>query len=125
LEQFEQNDNLEIHGYLTAEILNKKMAACDVIVARSGYSTIMDLAKMGKKAVFIPTPGQTEQEYLVEHLKSHGIYWKMQDDFELKNVIEKMDVLKVLKMENGNEDLLKIAISEFVFPITEVSGQAE
>ena len=93
------------------------MAACEIIVARSGYSTVMDLAKMGKKAVFIPTPGQTEQEYLVEYLENQGIYWKSQDDFELQNVIEKMDVLKALKIEIGNEDLLKSAIAEFIFSI--------
>jgi predicted glycosyltransferase len=114
LEQFDQNDNLEIHGYLTAEKLNEKMMACEVIVARSGYSTLMDLAKMGKKAAFIPTPGQTEQEYLVKYLENQGIYWNSQQDFELQDVIEKMDVLKALKMENGKEDLLKIAINQFI-----------
>lgn len=117
LEEFNQNNNLEVYGYLTAEILNEKMAACEIIVARSGYSTVMDLAKMGKKAVFIPTPGQTEQEYLVEYLENQGIYWKSQDDFELQNVIEKMDVLKALKIEIGNEDLLKSTIAEFIFSI--------
>jgi predicted glycosyltransferase len=114
LEQFEQNDNLEIHGYLTAEILNEKMAACDVIVARSGYSTVMDLAKMEKKAVFIPTPGQTEQEYLVEHLKNHGIYWKSQDDFELKNIIGKLEDLGRLKFDDFEEDLLEKVILDFL-----------
>jgi hypothetical protein len=36
------------------------------IVSRSGYSTIMDLDALNclHKAEFIPTPGQTEQEYL-------------------------------------------------------------
>jgi uncharacterized protein (TIGR00661 family) len=112
LEQFDQSDNLEIHGYLTAEKLNKKIAACEVIVARSGYSTLMDLAKMEKKVAFIPTSGQTEQEYLVEYLENQGIYWKSQENFELQNVIEKMDVLKALKIENGKEDLLKNAINQ-------------
>jgi hypothetical protein len=72
----------------------------------------MDLAKMEKKAAFIPTPGQTEQEYLVEYLENQGIYWKSQENFELQNVIEKMAVLKVLKIENGKEDLLKNAINQ-------------
>lgn len=36
------------------------------IVARSGYSTIMDLHVLGAKAELIPTPGQTEQEYLAK-----------------------------------------------------------
>lgn len=34
------------------------------VIARAGYSTIMDLNASGCKAELIPTPGQTEQEYL-------------------------------------------------------------
>ncbi len=39
-----------------------------MVLSRSGYTTIMDLAKLGKKAFFIPTPGQYEQEYLARRL---------------------------------------------------------
>jgi hypothetical protein len=37
-----------------------------MIIARSGYSTIMDLEALGllDKTEFHPTPGQSEQEYL-------------------------------------------------------------
>lgn len=38
------------------------------IIARAGYSTIMDLAYLGKQAILVPTPGQTEQEYLAKYL---------------------------------------------------------
>ena len=44
-----------------------------VIVCRSGYTTIMDLSVLEKKAFFIPTPGQFEQEYLAENLQKKGI----------------------------------------------------
>jgi UDP-N-acetylglucosamine:LPS N-acetylglucosamine transferase len=37
-------------------------------IGRSGYSTVMDIASLQKKSILIPTPGQTEQEYLAEHL---------------------------------------------------------
>jgi len=43
-----------------------------LIISRSGYSTIMDLSVFGKRAVFIPTPGQTEQEYLAQQLEDQG-----------------------------------------------------
>lgn len=39
-----------------------------MVISRSGYTTVMDLAVFGKKAVLIPTPGQTEQEYLAQLL---------------------------------------------------------
>ena len=43
----------------------------DKIVARSGYSTIMDLEVLGvlAKAELHPTPGQSEQEYLADWIK--------------------------------------------------------
>ena len=59
-------DNLEIISHLTTEELQNAILQSNIIIARSGYSSIMDLAVLGKKAVFIPTPGQTEQEYLAE-----------------------------------------------------------
>lgn len=45
-----------------------------LIVCRSGYSSIMDLYRTGKPAVLIPTPGQTEQEYLAHIFSSQGIF---------------------------------------------------
>lgn len=51
-------------SYLSADGLSQLYANAEVIIARSGYSTLMDLAFIGKKALLIPTPGQTEQEYL-------------------------------------------------------------
>jgi predicted glycosyltransferase len=51
-----------------------------MIIARSGYSTIMELAALGKRAFFIPTPGQTEQEYLAEHTKKMGWWYTITQD---------------------------------------------
>lgn len=62
---FDKRDGrLRIVSHLNALGLQREIASAKLIVSRSGYSTIMDLAAMGKKAVFVPTPGQTEQEYL-------------------------------------------------------------
>jgi hypothetical protein len=49
----------------------------------------MDLSKLGKKAFFIPTPGQYEQEYLAEKLQKEGLVpYAQQDDFRIENLIE-------------------------------------
>jgi hypothetical protein len=49
----------------------------------------MDLSKLGKKAFFIPTPGQYEQEYLAEKLKKEGLVpFAKQDDFRIENLTE-------------------------------------
>ena len=58
--------DLRIVSHLNGEELNQAMVDADIVISRSGYSTIMDLARLGKKAIFIPTPGQTEQTYLAE-----------------------------------------------------------
>ena len=58
--------NITIVPYLGDEELAKVMVEASHIIARSGYSTIMDLETLGllEKAELIPTPGQPEQEYL-------------------------------------------------------------
>ncbi len=77
----------EIHAHLSAKTLSEKMAASDFIVCRSGYSTIMDLYQMQKPAVMVPTPGQTEQEYLAQYLKGRHFAVIAQKDFTLEKAI--------------------------------------
>ena len=66
-------NSIEIINFLTTPELEQAINESELIIARSGYTTIMDLAAMGKKALFIPTPGQYEQRYLAKRLKSKGI----------------------------------------------------
>jgi len=61
-------------------ILNK----ASMVVCRSGYSTLMDLVAVDKKAILIPTPGQAEQEYLAKKLNREGVFYSStQQDFQL------------------------------------------
>jgi predicted glycosyltransferase len=48
-----------------------QVAASRHIICRSGYSTLMDLIALQRKALLVPTPGQTEQEYLADHFSEH------------------------------------------------------
>jgi len=76
---------LSVKSHLNASELNKVILQSDLIICRPGYSTVMDLAKLEKKAFFIPTPGQTEQEYLSENFMSKGIcYSQNQSDFNFE-----------------------------------------
>ncbi|TPN87510.1 glycosyltransferase [Aquimarina algicola] len=61
-------NNITVHNYLTGKALEETINSSNLIISRSGYTTVMDLAKLKKKAFFIPTPGQFEQEYLAERL---------------------------------------------------------
>lgn len=60
---------------------------CEYVISRSGYSTVMDVIYMQKPAFFIPTPGQTEQEYIAHKLSAEGAYLCCtQKDFQLPKV---------------------------------------
>ena len=80
----ESTDDDAVVNFLTSGEMQDHMECSALILARSGYSTVMDLLALGKKAIFIPTPGQTEQEYLADKLKRSGVAYAMpQGEFDL------------------------------------------
>ena len=70
--------------------MNHQAMKAEFIIGRSGYSTVMDIAALQKKSILIPTPGQTEQEYLADHLKKKRFAFciKQNDLSLLKNIEE-------------------------------------
>lgn len=78
-----------VHNHLSAAELERLICEASFVVSRCGYSTVMDLAALKKKSILIPTPGQTEQEYLAKHLmKQNFALCIAQDKFRLKNAFE-------------------------------------
>lgn len=65
--------NVQVHDHLPAGKLNRVLLRAKLVLARAGYSTVMDLVRLKKKAILIPTPGQTEQEYLGRYLADNQI----------------------------------------------------
>ena len=55
---------IEVFSHLESDKLKQLILESEIIISRPGYSTVMDLVALNKRAIFIPTPGQTEQEYL-------------------------------------------------------------
>ena len=79
--------NLTIFPHLSSADMKFLIDNAEIIVCRPGYSTVMDLAVMQKKAFFIPTPGQTEQEYLAAYYAEQGIAaFSPQHLFNLKEI---------------------------------------
>lgn len=68
------SSKVEIFNHLPAQQLAMMMQQAEWVIARSGYSTIMDLVKLKQQAILIPTPGQAEQIYLAEHLKNQSLF---------------------------------------------------
>lgn len=97
-------DNVRQISFLTSGELFEAISKADLIISRSGYSTIMDLISLGKKAILVPTPGQTEQEYLAGKFLNEGIFYSTkQSVFNLKESIEKSKLFSGKKTEyDGN-----------------------
>tara|TARA_B100001059_G_scaffold232629_1_gene270870 strand:+ start:259 stop:1299 length:1041 start_codon:yes stop_codon:yes gene_type:complete len=65
--------NSTFYNYLLSSQLQTIINSSKMVISRSGYSSVMDLAVLGKKVFFIPTENQPEQEYLATYLKEKGI----------------------------------------------------
>ncbi|MEQ8705140.1 MAG: glycosyl transferase family 28 [Phaeodactylibacter sp.] len=64
--------SVQVHSYLKGARLWEEICRASVLIGRPGYSSLMDWGAAGKKALCIPTPGQTEQEYLAQRLLADG-----------------------------------------------------
>ena len=81
--------NVQTYSFLTKDERIDFLNRTKMIISRSGYSTIMDLAVIGSKALMIPTPGQVEQEYLGQYHNKKGTFYSVsQNKINLKNDIE-------------------------------------
>ena len=84
--------NTTIHSFKSDSELLDLVARSKYIICRSGYSSVMDIACLGVNALFVPTPGQTEQEYLAEYLFSKKAFpWCKQSEFKLDKILHQLE----------------------------------
>ena len=84
-------EQITIYSHLPTLALQELIEQSNVVLCRSGYSSIMDLITLNQKAILIPTPGQTEQEYLAQyHFDQGNFYTQKQHEFNLKDGLEKV-----------------------------------
>jgi uncharacterized protein (TIGR00661 family) len=84
-----KNTNLIIHAHLPANEMALAMQESEFIISRTGYTTVMDLLKLQCKSILIPTPGQTEQECLGQHLHAQKMALVFaQEAFDLTQAID-------------------------------------
>ena len=81
--------NNKKHGNITfitdpdTATMKKVISGSSLVISRAGYSSIMELVSLGRGGVIIPTPGQTEQEYLGQyHNGRHGFITLKQNQME-------------------------------------------
>ena len=81
----EKNDfhlpNCKVYNHMNTADMQAAIESSEFIISRCGYTTVMEILALKKRSVFIPTPGQTEQEYLARHLSTQKwCYTFNQDD---------------------------------------------
>jgi uncharacterized protein (TIGR00661 family) len=80
---------LTVHNHLATAALGTYMQQAKMIICRSGYTTVMDLIALQQKAILVPTPGQTEQEYLAQYLTAQKIFYSIpQHQFSIATALQ-------------------------------------
>jgi uncharacterized protein (TIGR00661 family) len=106
-------NDIRFYNHLPTEELNKEMETAEYVISRSGYSTVMDIVALGKRSVLIPTPGQTEQEYLAEFLtEKETAICISQNKFDLQEALQKASSFEYkARYYAGHSKLLSIILS--------------
>jgi len=109
--------SVEIYDHLPATELNKVVLQSGLIISRCGYTTVMDLVKLQKKAILVPTPGQTEQEYLAKYLMARKYFLCVtQREFSLNAVLKNavdFSFTKIIISHSGYEPIIKDFIKNY------------
>ena len=96
-----QRGDLKIYSHASDKKILQLMHASDLVICRSGYSSIMDLTATGTRAILVPTPGQPEQNYLARTLKKKGFYYSCQQNrFHLQQAIAQSQNYTPLRLED-------------------------
>lgn len=106
---------IRFYNHLTAEELQKEISKAAYVISRSGYSTVMDMAALQKKTILIPTPGQTEQEYLARYLTERKMALCIsQKNFSLLTALAEATAFSYQPFPVNNRETLKETISSFI-----------
>ena len=80
-------DNITFFNHVDDDFFVELISKSKNIICRGGYSSLMDLISLNRSAYLVPTPGQTEQEYLADYLTKKGLFNSCrQKNFKLKSV---------------------------------------
>lgn len=115
--EYKRVHGAEIYGYLNRERQAEMLNRAKVVITRSGYTTLMELAELGKKALFIPTPAQSEQEYLARFHRQRGHVWSTTQ--------RKLNIPEDLKLARAANGLPKLSTQDAVGRFFEVIGESD
>ena len=99
----EIDEFINVYSHLDSEKIKELLENSCHIICRGGYTGIMDLITLGKAALIVPTPGQTEQEYLASYLTGKGVLLAMeQKNLDLREAINQLEGLATLQTLSNN-----------------------
>ena len=108
-------EHITVVDHLPSQELNEVIFRSELVICRSGYSSVMDLAFAGRKALFIPTPGQTEQEYLASKLMRMGVAgYQHQSQLDLKSAWRERNHYKGFEDWKHQHNLLSQAVNKIL-----------
>lgn len=112
--EVEVKGNTSIYPHMETEDMKQAILSSGIVICRPGYSSIMDLAVLGKPAIFVPTPGQTEQEYLAEYHRNKRQYYSVpQKDFDLSRLLQAARNYPGLSIKN-DQSVLSSRIDQLI-----------
>lgn len=110
-----ENRTVEVVPFMERRELLNAIQNASLVVCRSGYSSIMDLLAIGKQAVLVPTPGQSEQEYLAQLMTELGYFFHMsQNSFRIEEAI--------VKSQSYNPSVVDLKYNNFESSLSRILG---
>lgn len=105
------SQRFKVYDRLGREDLSLLLQKADVVISRSGYSSIMDYIHLGKRALLVPTPGQSEQEYLAAlHSQRPQFRAARQGNIDLKEELKALRSVEAPEPQEGqlNRELFSL-----------------
>lgn len=110
-----QVKDVDVYNHLSADQLCSIALRSEIVISRPGYTTVMDLVKLRKKSVLVPTPGQSEQEYLGEYLMQQQLCVCInQQQFSIKNAMLSALHFPYKEMNGFNMELYNEVINSLI-----------
>ncbi len=107
------NPNCKVFNHLNTIEMQQAMQASEFVISRCGYTTVMEILSLQKKSILIPTPGQTEQEYLAAHLSKQNWSYTFDQKEDFASHLNKANMY-MYKLPDINSHLHETVLKNFV-----------
>ena len=119
----EQIGNLRIVNHLPGNQILWHIQNTETLICRAGVVTVFDLAVLRKPAILIPTPGQTEQEYVAESLDKRGFFMHIKQENFNKNILSEHKVRSYKTFQSPKKERLESVLEELLSTSRSITPQ--